>query len=347
MADFAARAVSYIRAAKDKFAALTQVATALPTIASDILATTARKGLPTTSSVPEQLLINGVSVPLENLTYSGLLDLLDSERELIYDVSASTVGLYKEDAAKIIRNSALTIEGPRSSAASLAVPTKERPLKFVNLPRTLSKLATAFAKNSYIEGIIENETEENDPPAKATVHVVTDLNSEKGRQLVRNALKFAVRLRTRFCCRRELTRRRLQETTAEVRVSFVHNPGPDAEDPHAYSFSTLVAAMVQSEDFPEAFPSEVVTFLDLNASPANPPKRSLDDIWTKENPMTPFVDQGATEDQEAYAKAYWNAARTFCERAGFEPGASAVLMNGRVRCLRTGQASLALTTSLL
>lgn len=192
LADFSARAVSYIRAAKDKFAALTQVATALPTVASDILATTARKGLPTTSSVPEQLLINGVPVPLDNLTYSGLLDVLDSERQLIYDVAASTVGLYNEDAAKIIRNAALTIEGPRSSAASLAVPTKERPLKFVNLASAMSKLATAFAKNSYIEGVIENETEETDPPAKATVHVVTDLNSEKGRQLVRNALKFAV-----------------------------------------------------------------------------------------------------------------------------------------------------------
>ncbi|KAJ8296002.1 Syntaxin-like protein psy1 [Rhodotorula toruloides] len=309
--DFSARAVSYIRAAKDKFAALTQVATALPTVASDILATTARKGLPTTSSVPEQLLINGVSVPLDNLTYSGLLDLLDSERQLIYDVAASTVGLYNEDAAKIVRNAALTIEGPRSSAASLAVPTKERPLKFVNLASAMSKLATAFAKNSYIEGVIENETEENDPPAKATVHVVTDLNSEKGRQLVRNALKFA-------------------ENTAEVRVSFVHNPGPDAEDPHAFSLSTLVAAMVESEDFPEAFPSEIVTFLDFNASPAHPPKRSLNDIWTKENPMTPFVDQGATEAQLAVAEAYWKVARTFCERAGFEPGVSAVLMNGRV-----------------
>uniref|UniRef100_A0A0K3C8L8 BY PROTMAP: gi/342320670/gb/EGU12609.1/ Proteophosphoglycan ppg4 [Rhodotorula glutinis ATCC 204091] n=1 Tax=Rhodotorula toruloides TaxID=5286 RepID=A0A0K3C8L8_RHOTO len=309
--DFSARAVSYIRAAKDKFAALTQVATALPTVASDILATTARKGLPTTSSVPEQLLINGVPVPLDNLTYSGLLDVLDSERQLIYDVAASTVGLYNEDAAKIIRNAALTIEGPRSSAASLAVPTKERPLKFVNLASAMSKLATAFAKNSYIEGVIENETEETDPPAKATVHVVTDLNSEKGRQLVRNALKFA-------------------ENTAEVRVSFVHNPGPDAEEPHAYLLSTLVAAMVESEDFPEAFPSEIVTFLDFDASPANPPKRSLDDIWTKENPMTPFVDQGATEAQQTVAKAYWKAARTFCERAGFEPGASAVLMNGRV-----------------
>ncbi|KAL7343033.1 Proteophosphoglycan ppg4 [Rhodotorula toruloides] len=308
--DFSARAVSYIRAAKDKFAALTQVATALPTVASDILATTARKGLPTTSSVPEQLLINGVSVPLDNLTYSGLLDLLDSERQLIYDVAASTVGLYNEDAAKIVRNAALTIEGPRSSAASLAVPTKERPLKFVNLASAMSKLATAFAKNSYIEGVIENETEENDPPAKATVHVVTDLNSEKGRQLVRNALKFA-------------------ENTAEVRVSFVHNPGPDAEDPHAFSLSTLVAAMVESEDFPEAFPSEIVTFLDFNASPAHPPKRSLNDIWTKENPMTPFVDQGATEAQLAVAEAYWKVARTFCERAGFEPGVSAVLMNGR------------------
>ncbi|GEM06799.1 UDP-glucose:glycoprotein glucosyltransferase [Rhodotorula toruloides] len=309
--DFPIRAVSYIRAAKDKFAALTQVATALPAVASDILATIPRKGLPAAVSLSEQLLINGIPVPLDNLTYSGLLDLLDSERQLIYDVAASTVGLYNEDAAKIIRNSALTIEGPRSSAASLAVPTKERPLKFVNLATALSKLATAFAKNSYIEGVIENETEENDPPAQATVHVVTDLNSEKGQQLVRNALKFA-------------------ENTAEVRVSFVHNPNPKAEEPHAYSLSTLVAAMVQSEDFPEAFPAEVITFLDFNASPTNLPKRSLDDIWTEENPMTPFVDHGATEEQQTVAKAYWKAARTFCERAGFEPGASAVLMNGRV-----------------
>jgi hypothetical protein len=123
-----------------------------------------------------------------------------------------------------------------------------------------------------------------------------------------------------------------QENTGEVRLTFVHNPPTtDAPSAHPYSISNVIPSLVESGDFSEVYPNELLAYLDLNASPSSPPKRSLDDQWTNDNPLTPFVEHGATEEEQAKALDFWQNAETFAYNAGIPAGASAVILNGRVR----------------
>jgi len=61
----------------------------------------------------------------------------------------------------------------------------------------------------------------------------------------------------------------------------------------------------------------------------NGPKRSLDDIWTADNPITPFLE-GGLQDEEA-AKRYFEDIETFASRIGIPSIENAVVINGRVR----------------
>jgi hypothetical protein len=131
-----------------------------------------------------------------------------------------------------------------------------------------------------------------------------------------------------------LLSRRLQDITSEVRLSFIHNPATsNAPASHAYSFSNVIPALIDTSELPEVYPNELLAYLEFNASPENPPKRSLSDEWTQDNPLTPFVNGGATEAQQATATNFWGNAETFVKNAGLASGASAVVVNGRVRLL--------------
>lgn len=81
----------------------------------------------------------------------------------------------------------------------------------------------------------------------------------------------------------------------------------------------------------EVFPSELIAFLEYDATPENPPRRALDDIWTSESPLTPYITEGATN--EALAQEYWSLTTPFAQNIGLQPGEAAVVLNGRVRRL--------------
>ncbi|BGP14496.1 hypothetical protein JCM10213_003082 [Rhodosporidiobolus nylandii] len=310
-ADFSSRAIAYIhesKTPKEKLATLANVASSLPSLAADI-AGTKPYDKPVAADLDEQLLFNGILLDLSSLSHVDLLHLLESELQLARDVATSAIGFSEENAEEIIVNAKIAFEEPREAAVGLAVPTVEKPLRFVNLAQATRGLSGRFQRGSFLEGVAEDNGEA-DPPALATFHIVTDLNSVSGRQLAQNALKFA-------------------ETTGEVRIAFVHNPSALATAPHRFACSTLIAKLVEGGDFAEIYPEELSAFLALNASPDSPPKRSLDDQWTAENPITPFLD-GATERDEHVAQAYWTNATTFVERIGLQAGESAVLLNGRL-----------------
>ncbi|GAA6037240.1 hypothetical protein JCM8097_008638 [Rhodosporidiobolus ruineniae] len=310
--DFGARALAYIDGADDKLQALFDIATSLPSIASAVLDTAPRFDL-AESKLSEQLSINGVQLEPSRLTHTDLLVQLDAERQLFKEIATAALGFTSEAAKEIVIGADITLEGGRKSAVSLAVPTDDRPLVFVNLPQAFANLTGLFTRGSYIEGATDGSGEV-DPPAIATFHLVTDLNSKTGLELVRNALKFL-------------------ETTNEVRLSFVHNPASDSPAPHRYAFSTLISKLVHGSEIAEVYPDELLAFLDLNASPDSPLKRSLDDRWDSENPLTPFIENGATEEEEKAAEAYWTGVAAFVERAGLKTGNSAVLLNGRLIAL--------------
>ncbi|GAA5913386.1 hypothetical protein JCM6882_004106 [Rhodosporidiobolus microsporus] len=313
VSDFSARVVGYAlkekkATPKDKLRLLTDAATSLPLLASEIAATS-----PVTVedvALPEQLYLNGRSIDPVTLSHAKLLLLFDEERKLLREIGTANVAVHEEYAKDIVVAANITFEQPRKSAVSLAVPTVDKPLKFVNLADAYHNLTGQFIRGSFVEGVAESEGD-IDPPPVASFLLVSDLDSEAGLQLVKNALKFL-------------------DNSGEVRLSLVHNPASDASTPDRFAFSTLVAKLIASRDFAEVYPTELLAFLDLNASADSPPKRSLSDEWTQENPMSPFVNNGATAEDEETAAKYWINAARFAKRVGAAPGESAVILNGRL-----------------
>ncbi|GAA6011345.1 hypothetical protein JCM10207_008308 [Rhodosporidiobolus poonsookiae] len=312
VADFSARAIGYVQNAADKLEALGKVAASLPVVASDV-ASTAPVSVKAATTLPEQIMLNDIPVDPSALSHAELVSLLARDRQLFADFAVASSLIEYEVAREIVVGSNLTLEEPRKSASSLAIPTVEKPLKFVNLAHAFRDLHPRFTRAAYLEGVAEEQAEPGvDAPAKATFHVVADLNSAHGRKLVENALRFT-------------------DKTGEVRVTFVHNPTPTASaEADRFALSTLLVKLVMGGQLAEVYPSELLEFLELNASADSPPKRSLDDQWTEENPLTPFVNNGASAEDEHDAKTFWQTAATFVERIGVQPGASAVLLNGRL-----------------
>ncbi|TNY21400.1 Proteophosphoglycan ppg4, partial [Rhodotorula diobovata] len=311
VAGFTARAISFIRSAKDQFAALNDVASTLPLVAKDILATKPRGSLAKTSSLAERITFNGIPISPADMTQADVLALMRSERKIMQDLQSVVSTIMNEEVARdIILAANLTLEQPRKSANSLAIPTVDRPLRFVNLAEAVKGLPTRFIRASYIEGVGE-ENEEGDPAAISTFWVVADLDSDEGRTLVNNALRYA-------------------ETTGEIRFSFVHNPATPTSSPDRFALSSLIANLTLSSEIAEAYPQEMIDFLDLKASDAHPPRRKLSDQWTAENPMTPFVEKGITGDAVKNVTQYWASVLPFAERVGVQPGEAAVILNGRV-----------------
>ncbi|BGP38538.1 killer toxin resistant protein [Rhodotorula kratochvilovae] len=310
-ADFTARAISYIRAAQDKFAALHKVATQLPLVAKDVAATLPRGSLAKKSSLAERITLNGIAISPATMTHADVLALTRAERKLFQDLASQVSTVLNEERARdILLTANLTLEAPRKSANSLAVPTVDKPLRFVNLAEALKDLPYRFQRASYLEGVAE-ENEEGDPAAIATFWVVADLDSDEGRKLVTNALRFA-------------------ETTGEIRFSFVHNPSTPTSSPDRFALSSLIAGLVLKSEIAEAYPQELIAFLELNASDEHPPRRSLSDMWTAENPMTPFVEKGVTGDLVKNVTGYWADIALFAQRVGVAPGEAAVILNGRI-----------------
>lgn len=93
--------------------------------------------------------------------------------------------------------------------------------------------------------------------------------------------------------------------------------------------SRVIGELSLNRTINEVFPSELISFLDYEATPQNPPKRSLDDAWTSESPMTPFVSEGALRD--TVSELYTGYAATIAKQFGLQLGESAVVLNGRVR----------------
>ncbi|KPV76430.1 uncharacterized protein RHOBADRAFT_52440 [Rhodotorula graminis WP1] len=285
VADFANRAASYIVGAKDQVAALNEVASTLPLVADAVSNTKRRGSLAKTSTLAERVTLNGIPISPADLTHADLLALMQSERKVMQDLHSVAASLLQEERARdIVLAANLTLEQPRKSANSLAIPTVDKPLAFVNLAEAFKDLPTRFYRASYLEGVVAEENEEGDPPAISTFWVVADLDSDEGRTLVTNALRYA-------------------DTTGEIRFS---------------------------NELPEAYPQELIDFLELNASNEHPPRRKLSDQWTAENPMTPFVEKGITGDAAQNVTMYWKGVAPFAERVGVQPGEAAVILNGRI-----------------
>lgn len=63
----------------------------------------------------------------------------------------------------------------------------------------------------------------------------------------------------------------------------------------------------------------------------NGPKRALHDMWTRDNPITPFLEGGLKEDEHGGAKKYLENVKKFASKLGLKEGEEAIIINGRVR----------------
>jgi hypothetical protein len=123
-----------------------------------------------------------------------------------------------------------------------------------------------------------------------------------------------------------------QDSATQVRAAFLHQPTGTDEDAadSPYAFSSLLYSLVSSKQLAEVYPSELVAFLDLKIGPDGP-KRSLDDMWTQDNPITPFLESGLKIEDQAGLKKYRRNVAKFVSKLGLQAGEPAIVINGRVR----------------
>ncbi|ORY74278.1 hypothetical protein BCR35DRAFT_306724 [Leucosporidium creatinivorum] len=290
-----------------------QLSTLVPTLPDDLAATVQAH------PIEPSFTINGVPIPFDKIEPLALIRHLRAERPAVSQLQGLHKELVHRDAREALMAEGLSeaeeIQG--RAEKNLIKPSPANPLKIVNLVEATEGLPKSFIHSSYIEGVApdnDDDAERVDPPAITTIYIVADLDSRNGRKLAQEALKFI-------------------DTHTAVRVSFVHNPEELALPEHAYELSSLIYNLISSGNLCEVFPAELSTWLTFDIDESGPEK-PLDEMWTEENPMTPFVANGASKEEQEKALVFWKSTAALAERAGLKAGASGLIINGRVVELR-------------
>ncbi|GAA5936022.1 uncharacterized protein JCM15063_002684 [Sporobolomyces koalae] len=312
--DLSARASAYVQQSQDKLSSISSIASSLPTLAHELAALKVDQDV-TPNNVEENnfVTLNNVCISDENgLDIEKLLSAMRTDSDILQQLT-SLIHVDERVAYSILLNSTITLEAPRSTSKGIIVPTQDHPLRFVNLVDAIKDLPYLVTRGSFIEGLTD-EQNEIDPPALASIYLIADLESTRGRQQVKEALKFL-------------------ETATRVRLAFLHRPAEVLAESEAtkspYAFSSLLYSLAASKQLAETYPHELSEYLELEIG-ENGPKRSLGDAWTKDNPITPFLDGGlAAQDSEASA-TYFSGVRQFVSRMGVEEGQNALVINGRI-----------------
>lgn len=149
--------------------------------------------------------------------------------------------------------------------------------------------------------------------------------------MANEALKYLVSRSERRATARTDQTLSAQNNRGGLRVSFVHNPAKLALADHSYRLSTLLHSLIVDGSLKEVFPAELAGFITSEIGSGGPKLPLDEDVWTPENPITPFLNGGATPEQQDAALAFWTAVAPFSERAGIKAGEAALIINGRVR----------------
>ncbi|SCZ93490.1 BZ3500_MvSof-1268-A1-R1_Chr6-3g08695 [Microbotryum saponariae] len=270
----------------------------------------------------ESITINGLSLDIDHADPVDLIHFLRRERGFIADIASLHPSLTFAHAREILIGSSVSPaeEVAGRSAKNVIKPSKHHPLKVVNLVQAMHDLPSVFIEAAFLESVESDGDEvpegQEAPPDKAattTIYVITDLDSPQGLDIAQEALIYI-------------------DSTPEVRINFVHNPVAVDVAEHAFTFSNLLYLITESGNMREVFPAELLTWLAYEVT-KDGMETPIPNIWDEENPMTPFVTLGADEADAEAAKEYWQAVQEFAARVGVEPGASAIVINGRVVAL--------------
>ncbi|BGP48159.1 killer toxin resistant protein [Rhodotorula kratochvilovae] len=192
---------------------------------------------------------------------------------------------------------------------------ESNPLKIVNLAQAFEGVNRSYVHTFYVEAAsgVYNETtgfDVEDPPAVATMFIVTDLDSRAGAQLAKAALQLA-------------------DKSTRVRVSFLHNPASFDDPAHGYALSNTLYALHAEQKLAEALPIELIDWIDLALTKEGADARA-GRTWQPENPLKELVRTGVDKDQAFEAMLWWEELQFFASKLGFSPGENGIVVNGRV-----------------
>ncbi|GJN89390.1 hypothetical protein Rhopal_002370-T1 [Rhodotorula paludigena] len=192
---------------------------------------------------------------------------------------------------------------------------ESNPLKVVNLAEAYKGLPRGYTTSFYVEGESGkiNETtgfDIEDPPAVASLMVVTDLNTKHGADLAKAALQLA-------------------DGSTKVRVSFLHNPPEAGWDAHAFALSNVLHYVFTTGQMPEVLPVELISWIDMRLTEEGPDgSEALD--WQDGNPLLDIYLDGVEEPKRFDATLFWDELQWLASKFGVPPGENALVLNGRV-----------------
>ena len=170
------------------------------------------------------------------------------------------------------------------------IPEDESSIRFVDMGRLLNDYGYAIHK---LPHLIAAETSKK--TIKPDLYIVADLDSKAGSELLDQALS-------------------LYREVSDVEVTVIHNPA--MKESQEFPFSTLVFDIMQEKS--EPFNTDnLISFLEL--------AKSLDE----EGRLSQLKEQ-YTNDARQNAKDWWQSFKPLVAYLGFEPGQSAIILNGRV-----------------
>ncbi|KDE08402.1 hypothetical protein MVLG_01438 [Microbotryum lychnidis-dioicae p1A1 Lamole] len=200
--------------------------------------------------------------------------------------------------------------------------SETNPLKVVNLVEVFEGVEREFVEGTWIEAAPSLKDEQGlelgegvELDQVVSLHVVADLDSSDGRQLVHTALEYV-------------------QAHPEARLSLLHNPTlkDEQELPSRWAVSNLIYLLHAEDELVELLPSELSRFvrLDINQTNIDDLNQLILDSWDDENPIKKHVKLGANHKTSILAREWWTSAMVMAQRFGFERGQSGVVVNGRV-----------------
>lgn len=153
--DLSLKMTAFVEKSSDKIETLVKVAQSLPQFLDEVSSVAVPEALSSVVDTVKEnnfVVLNGVKISTEEGIDSQ--DLLQAMRTDGYLLNTIQSIIYADEklASSILANASITLEEPKDKSKGPVLPTKERPLEFVNLVEATQGLGTALTRSSYLEG---------------------------------------------------------------------------------------------------------------------------------------------------------------------------------------------------
>jgi len=153
--DLSLKVATFIDQSSDKLEALVKVAKSLPQLHNELSSTAVPEALNSAVDAVKEnnfVRLNGVKISNEEgINSQDLMQAMRTDGYLLNQI-ASIIRADEKLARSILANATVTWEEPKENSKGPVLPTKERPLEFVNLVEATQGLGTVLTRSSYLEG---------------------------------------------------------------------------------------------------------------------------------------------------------------------------------------------------